>query len=163
MSRLGKRLINAAKSPETKPIRQCPESQRARRVSRRALRLTLSRWLRAPQIWIASAAPWKRPAPSSSTRTVADPVYAFGSRQSRSGKNERRSLRNEPKFSAVSEAALRATLEFERWWARGGSRKLVGLLRNRARFDAMENLAIVWLECRSTSSSPRKLSKTFGA
>jgi mRNA interferase RelE/StbE len=33
-------------------------------------------------------------------------VYAFGSRQSRSGKNQRRSLRNEPKFSAVSEAAL---------------------------------------------------------
>jgi hypothetical protein len=45
-------------------------------------------------------------------QTVADPVYAFGSRQSRSGKNQRRSLRNEPKFSAVSEAALRATLEF---------------------------------------------------
>jgi hypothetical protein len=48
-SRLGKRLINAAKSPETKPIRQCPESQRALRVSRRALRLTLSRWSRAPR------------------------------------------------------------------------------------------------------------------
>jgi hypothetical protein len=43
---------------------------------------------------------------------VADPVYAFGSRQSRSGKNQRRSLRNEPKFSAASEAVLRATLEF---------------------------------------------------
>ena len=49
MSKLGKRLINAAKSPETKPIRQCPESQCARRVSRRALRLTLSRWSRAPR------------------------------------------------------------------------------------------------------------------
>ena len=49
MSRLGKRLINAAKSPETKPIRKYPESQCARRVSRRALRLTLSRWSRAPR------------------------------------------------------------------------------------------------------------------
>ena len=45
-------------------------------------------------------------------------MYAFGSRQSRSGKNQRRSLRNEPKFSAVSEAALRATLEFRAGVAR---------------------------------------------
>ena len=40
------------------------------------------------------------------------------------------------------------------WWP---------LPRNRASFDVMANLAIVWLECRSTSSSPQKLSKTFGA
>jgi len=54
----------------------------------------------------------QRAASSSSTRTVADPVYAFGSRQSRSGKNQRRFLRNEPKFSAVSEAALEPPWSF---------------------------------------------------
>src|SRR5471030_1743138 len=40
--------------------------------------------------------PWRPPAWSSSTRTVADPAFDFGSRQSRSGENRRRFCETNP-------------------------------------------------------------------
>ena len=52
-------------------------------------------------------------ASSSSTRTVTDPVCAFGSRQGRSGENRRRGfLRNEPNFPGETEAVALSALEF---------------------------------------------------
>jgi hypothetical protein len=50
---------------------------------------------------------WKEQELSSSTRTVADRVYAFESRQSRGGKNrQRRSLRNEPNLHQNSNSGV---------------------------------------------------------
>ena len=47
------------------------------------------------------------------TRTVTDPVCAFGSRQGRSGGNRRRGfLRNEPNFPGETEAVALSALEF---------------------------------------------------
>ena len=57
---------------------------------------------------------WSHQGLRSSTRTVADPAFGFGSRQSRGGENRRRGFaKTNPIFSAVSEAPLRAALEGE--------------------------------------------------
>ena len=58
-----------------------------------------SAWVRCRD---RSAGRLRRPASSSSTRTVADQACAFESRQSRSGENQRRFCETNPIFSATN-------------------------------------------------------------